>query len=902
MSSKKSNYVTKQSILFKGGKIMMKRWTLQGCFVRFSPLIVLLMLYFSAPAGTTGKIAGTVKDTSIDEPLIGANIVIEGMLMGAATDADGDYFIINVPPGTYSLTASMLGYATETKVEVRVNVDRTSRVNFNMKVAAIEGEEVTVVAEKPIIRKDLTASITEFSGQEISLSPAENLQDQIRQQRGILLGVAEQGKSGYRFTTTPGDELHLRGGRENETLFMIDGMSVTDPLWGGSNYVQNTSASSITEMSTLAGTFNAEYGNAMSGIINVIAREGSGAYHGNFSFYTDQFGVEDWDYGTSQSELTLSGPLIPGNEKLTFFLNGQNRATDGYLNGYTYPNWVDSRGEDVNPVTGIPNGSSKEVSLDKQEFWNGMAKINWRVSPRIKLSAFAAYIDLKQAYYEHWLKYNPEGSPFDHSKDLMLNLNGVFTLSPSTFIDLGFSRQEKTRFLGVYDSWDDYMIILEESDPTGNWSVSGEDWTWQHDESETYDGRFSITSQINKIHLIKTGVSYRKLSLNTDSRNPNERGIFYTNYERNPYEFAAYIQDKMEFSQIGMILNAGLRFEMWNANSPYWVDITRLADMELEDATTKKEISPRLGVSYPIMETAAFHFAYGHFYQFPKYTLLYQGQRELTDPEDKYWDDPNFQDRKGKLYFPMLEMYDFRLANADMEPEKTVSYEAGVQTKITTDIAVDITAFYREMSNLVGERWVVEAAAGAGLKYSDNYDYGNAKGVEVVLNKRYSNYFSLRANYTFSKSLVTSSTPWAQIQIENPTFQTYNANWDRPHNFSFDLFIGKPANWALSFFGNFQSGLPYSIRVEPNTERMPYIGTVDMRLSKSFKFFGFKETIFLRVLNLFDRKNIYFVYDNSGKPDLPLGLERNERNLNVYDDPSYYGPPRQVRLGASIEY
>ena len=879
---------------------MMERWTLQGCFVRFSPLIVLFMLYFGALAGTTGKIAGTVTDTSTDEPLIGANIVIEGMPMGAATDADGDYFIINVPPGTYSITASMLGYATETKVEVRVNVDRTNRVDFKLKVAAIEGEEVTVVAEKPIIRKDLTASITEFSGQEIELSPAENLQDQIRQQRGILIGVADLGKSGYRFTTTPGDELHLRGGRDNETAFMIDGMSVTDPLWGGSDYVQNTSASSITEMSTLAGTFNAEYGNAMSGVINVIAKEGTGTYHGHFSSYTDQLGVDDWDYGTSQSELSLSGPVIPGNEKLTFFLNGQNRATDGYLNGYIYPNWIDSRGEDVDPETGIPKGSSEEVPLDKQELWNVMAKITWRISPRFKLSTFAAYNNIRQAFYEHWFKYNPEGSPFEHSKDLMLNLNGVFTLSPSTFIEGGISRQKKTRFLGVFDSWDDYMIIREESDPTGNWSVLGEDWTWQNDESETYEGRFSISSQINKVHLIKTGVSYRKLSLTRDSRNPNERGIFYTNYDRNPSEFAAYIQDKMEFSQIGMILNAGLRFEMWNPDSPYWVDITRLADMELKDATTKTEVSPRLGVSYPIAETAAFHFAYGHFYQVPKYTLLYQGQRELTNPEDKEL--ATYPDRKDKLYFPMLEMFDFRLANADMEPEKTVAYEAGLQTKLTQDIAVDITAFYREMSNLVGERWVAEAAAGAGVKYSDNYDHGNAKGVEVVLNKRYSNYFSLRANYTFSKASVTSSTPWTQIQIANPTFRTFNANWDRPHTFSFDLFIGKPANWGLSFFGNFQSGLPYSIRVEPNTERMPYIGTVDTRLSKSFKFFGFKQTVFLRVLNLFDRKNIYYVYEQSGKPDLELGLERNERNLNVYNDPSNYGPPREVRLGVSIDF
>ena len=349
-----------------------------------------------------------------------------------------------------------------------------------------------------------------------------------------------------------------------------------------------------------------------------------------------------------------------------------------------------------------------------------------------------------------------------------------------------------------------------------------------------------------------------------------------------------------------MILNAGLRFEMWNPDSPYWVDIKRLAEMEVKETSTKQKISPRLGVSYPVSNIAAFHFAYGHFYQLPTYTLLYQGQRELTDKEDYYWNkEPSW---RGNLYYPMTEMNEFRLANANMEPEKTVSYEAGVQTKITEDISVDITAFYREMSNLVGERFVAEAAAGAGLRYADNYDYGNARGVEIVLKKRYSNYFSLSANYTFSKALITSSTPWEQIQLSNPTFRTFVANWDRPHAFSFDLFIGKPNNWGLSLYGNIQSGLPYSIKVEPNTERMPWLGTVDMRLSKSFQFLGFTETVFLRIMNLLDRKNIYYVYASSGKPDLPLGIDRTARNLNVYDDPSNYGPGRQVRMGLGINF
>lgn len=867
-------------------------------------LICILTAIFCAGAalfaGTSGKIAGSVKDASTGEPLIGTNIIIEGTTLGAASDSEGDYYIINVTPGTYTVKATMIGYASESKVNVRVNVDRTTRLEYEMQKSAIMGEEVVVTAERPIIRADLTASITEISGSDIELGPAETLQDQIRQQRGVLLGLPQMGKSGFRFASTPGDELHLRGGRENETLFMIDGMRVNDPLWGGSDYVQNTSASSINEMSTQAGTFNAEYGNAMSGVINIVAREGSDTFKGHFSSYTDQIGVEKWNQNTAQNEFSISGPLPFSNNKMTFFVNGQNRITDGYLYGYNYPNWADSRGEDVDSLTGIPNGKGEKVSMDKEELWNGMAKLTWRVTPSIKLSTFAVYTDIKKNYYDSWMKYNPVGAPYHQSKDMAFNVNWVHSLSVSTFYELGISRHSKTRFLGVYDSWDDYVVVLEASDPTGNWSVSGEDWTWQQDESQTNEFRFSATSQVTKIHLIKTGANYRTLSLHRDSRNPNEVGMFYCNYDHNPSEVAAYIQDKMEFSNIGMILNAGLRFEMWNPDSPYWVDIAKLSDMELKDASTKTTVSPRLGVSYPVSTVAAFHFAYGHFYQLPTYTLLYQGQRELTNKEDYYWDNTAYQ--KGNLYYPMTEMNEFRLANADMDPEKTVSYEAGVQTKLTEEISVDVTAFYREMSNLVGERFVAEAASGAGLSYSDNYDYGNAKGVEVSLNKRYSRYFSLRANYTFSNALITSSTPWEQIQIENPTFRSFIANWDRPHTFSFDLFVGIPNNWGVSLYGNIQSGLPYSIRVEPNTERMSWLGTIDMRASKTFGLFGLKETVFFRVMNLLDRENIYSVYSNSGKPDLPLGIERSVRNLNIYDNPSNYGPGRQIRVGLSIDF
>jgi len=322
--------------------------------------------------------------------------------------------------------------------------------------------------------------------------------------------------------------------------------------------------------------------------------------------------------------------------------------------------------------------------------------------------------------------------------------------------------------------------------------------------------------------------------------------------------------------------------------------------MKTADAETKTRFSTRLGVSYPISDQAAFHFAYGHFYQMTPYYILYQGQRYLIDSNDKSWD--RYPERRGNLYIPFTDDFNFRLANSNMNPEKTVAYEAGVQIKVSENISLDVTAFYREMTDLVGERFIAEANSGIGMKVVDNFDYANSKGIEFVLTKRFSDYFSFKANYTFSRSLVTSSTPWAQLQIQNPTYKTFIADWDRPHSFNLDLYIGLPDRWDITTSGNFQSGLPYTIQTEPNTERAPYIGSVDVRLSKTFEIFSLLPQVYLNVLNIADRKNIYAVYPSSGKADLPLGIPRTSHNLDKYDIPTNYSPGRQIYLGVAVAF
>ncbi|MCC6399005.1 MAG: carboxypeptidase regulatory-like domain-containing protein, partial [Bacteroidetes bacterium] len=415
-------------------------------------------LYFATVcfAGTTGKISGKIRDAATGEPLAGATVTLVGTRMGGAADPEGDYFIINIPPGRYTARASMVGYGSRSAMDVIVHVDRTTVLNFDIHQAAINEQEVQVVAERPVIQKDLTASVSALSARELELSPQLSMQDIIKQQRGVLLGYANKGKEGFFFTNTPSDALHIRGGRENETSFTLNGMVITDPMWGGSDMIQTSSGNFVGEFNTLAGTFNAEYGNAMSGVINVVSQEGpDDHYTGRISVYTDRFGIDKYDNNTKQGDFSVGGPVPLTGGKLTFAVSGERRLSDGYIYGARYPNWTDSRGRDVDSITGLPSGDPEKLSMDRLDYLSGSGTITWHPLEMVKLSGFFAYTTLKRDNYNHYFKYYREGNPYHDSREKLFALTLTHAWNASTYYDVSFGYQDHTRFLGVYDSWEE---------------------------------------------------------------------------------------------------------------------------------------------------------------------------------------------------------------------------------------------------------------------------------------------------------------------------------------------------------------------------------------------------------------------------------------------------------------
>jgi len=173
-------------------------------------LLFTFVLAIGIYAGTTGKIAGRGTDSQTGEPLAGVNVVVEGTSMGAATDADGRYVILNLPPATYNIKAGMIGYASITVREVRVEIDLTTTANIEMKTEALQGETVEVVAEKKVIRKDVAASQQSITSEEIKALPVSSVTDVL----GLRAGITS--------------DLTIRGSSSTETMFMVDGVVLRD--------------------------------------------------------------------------------------------------------------------------------------------------------------------------------------------------------------------------------------------------------------------------------------------------------------------------------------------------------------------------------------------------------------------------------------------------------------------------------------------------------------------------------------------------------------------------------------------------------------------------------------------------------------------------------------------------
>ncbi len=280
---------------------------------RYTILLFLTLLWSSTAAvAQTGKIAGSVVDQN-EAPLIGVNVIVDGTTIGAVTNVDGYFSILNIRPGIHTLRATFIGFTPVVVEGVRVAIELTTEVNISMQEDAVGLEEVVVVAEQPIIQRDIAASERNIDSEEIASGKYQTIAQVLTAQ------VA------FNDISTVEDRPEIRGSFFDESLYLVDGVNYNDPLTNQPHYRANLDA--VEEIKVQTGGFSAEYGDVRSGVINVVTREGGERYSGSINLQYSPAGYKHFGPGPFDFKSPIVEPFVDSN--LGAF-EGGNSFFDGW--------------------------------------------------------------------------------------------------------------------------------------------------------------------------------------------------------------------------------------------------------------------------------------------------------------------------------------------------------------------------------------------------------------------------------------------------------------------------------------------------------------------------------------------------------------------------------------------
>ena len=891
-------------------------------------------------AGQTGKIAGKITDSSTDEPMPGVNVVLEGTNMGAATDLEGEYVILNVPPGTYTLRVSMIGYGSKKVIDVKVSIDLTTRINVLLSEEALALGEVVVIASTPIVQKDLTATVEIVRSEDIKEMAVQELNDILQLQAGITTG--EDG------------ELHIRGGRSSEITYLLDGVPIVDPFDGlRSLEIENDA---VEQLQVISGGFNAEYGQALSGVVDIVSKEGGEEYHGEVSFYGgdhlsfknenlnniktfDDDNVFDNINDVNPTDIfniqgNLSGPLPFTGGKIKFFSSVRYLDSDGWIYGTRVCNPSDSSfiPADLSQAFFNATGDGKKVSMNSFRKISSHNNLSFNIIPSLKFRLGFIWDDIEQRVFDeirdlkergrnhaHFFRLNPDGFYRQKRKDYTIMPSINHTLNASTFYTLKFS----------YNSFDFKEFVFEDPfdpryvDPKlllvsgQNGFFSGGTGMWhEYRNTKTFLAKFDVTSQVSKVHQIQGGVQFMRYDLSFEEFEIVRKDAFgafvpeindvnafnHNKYEHKPIEFSGYLQDKIELEN--MIVNIGLRYDYLDAKGVIHNDLSDPSGSfrrgEVTSSSVKSQISPRFGISYPISDRGAVHFSYGFFFQRPNFELLY------LNPEFEI--DPRVSGRVATI-----------MGNADLKNEKTINYELGLQQQFGEDIGFSLTTYYKDIANLIGTE--ILAAEEPYARFI-NLDFGNVVGISTSLSLRRKN-LGVFLDYTFQVAEGNASDPEdqfsdaASVPPTESEIQTVPLDWDQTHTVNLSVNYGKPKNWGVGLIGKIGSGLPYTPTSRAtrgfretfeNSERKPFQINFDLQVHKDFYISGLNYIVYAKIFNVLDRRNENKVFADTGDAERTLDIfsTGDARGRNTLEEfflrPDFFSEPRRIQMGFKVGF
>jgi outer membrane receptor protein involved in Fe transport len=941
-------------------------WAMRLCAV-----VAMVALAPLAMAGTTGKLSGRVLNEK-REPLAGVNIRVEGQRLGAITDDQGEYFIIGIPGGVYTVRMNLLGYANYAATNVQVSPDFTTSVNAILKTEAVQMGEVRVDATRPLLQKDATGTTRFLSSDDIQKLPTRGYRDAAAQQTGVVNFARNIDNESQNNNT-----LIIRGGRPNETAYFVDGVSQQDPLTGTSS--TSISNSAIEEVVVLTGGFNPEYGRIMSGAVNVVTREGGQKYFGALEAVTDALSG-DWiaanktDYNIYDA--SLGGPLLPGHDAITFYTSAERRWQGDRGPGFL-PDVMKSKLSSLGYDQGRkPNNSSSGFTFQ--------GKLTYHITDKatLKASGLGSEDDWREYRHAYLLDIAHTPRYLDRNQTYAVSYKQV--LSQRTFFDLGVNYFNTLRKRGdgvAFDRLQDYYVAdganpLYDGNAPLFWS-NGHIWDDYLQRNSSYYGvGGSMTSQLNAYHQLKFGGDFQRHTLRlfdhffptqiggTDPDLINWDGYGYKmnviydktgavsrvqleevnsgrDGAKHPKSYSGFVQDKFERS--GVIVNGGLRYDYINVDTPALRSETfplgppntpgNLPDsLEAADLTGNKSysrISPRLGIAFPVDERTVLRFNYGQFYQQPNLQDLYVNYRFLQ-----------FKVKEGGYFVGF--------GNPNLRPERTTAYEVGIQRQMGDRTRMDITAYYKDVKDLVEITAIPSNPKG--FSSYRNRDFATIKGLDIGLSMRPVNHISGNLSYSLSFAQGTGSVSNTQRNIawvgtETPK-QTAPLDFDQRHKVSMNLDwrLGKAEgpkwrgwklleNTGVNLLYNVASGTPYTptkvwnevtlaaISPEPsgplNSRYGPWTASLDLKGTRGFALGHLNMEAFVWALNVLDTRNPIAVYTSTGSTESTNWLNTDDGQTFIANtasqngealyhlaenNPNLYSNPRLVRFGIRTNF
>ena len=912
--------------------------------------LLLFALAVPAFADDKGTITGKVTDKKTGHALPFATVRLIGIPKGGLTDSEGQFSIPGVPVGTYDVQVQFLGYKPDTHAGVVVTEGKPSVVEFKLEEIVVRQEKtVEVTAERRLVEAKQGTTVRSVNANDIRNLPVSTVADVLQQQAGV---------------STDAEQIHVRGGRADETMFVVNGVANRDLVTGQSTAGQ-LNARSVSEVNVSTGAFDVRYGNALSGVVEIRLKEGSDKMQLGLTTSTGSEGGRAWQGLLSGPDPIVSPVLkalhvpLPGTFTSILDLSGSLFETRFSYLGHPDAGLFDRTL--LPPATLHPRlVSSYEDRFFGHTFhytdmwapsednrWAGRYGLFWKPNEKDKVSFnYSKRIAIDQGFSRTFLTAQGDlgdpAYPWQWSRRIG-HAPTIFEDNVQTSVEwrralslTGYSTLQLSRYFYAQRQdvqgklWTEYVEPIPNDVRSDGFYDTGDDNQWADRRTDSWGLQGSLTQRFHHNEL-EFGFDHQWQTVQyLTIEDPwvfdkDGLGGSHDLWLVHPMIGAMYGRDRLEFE--GFVANVGVRADYWF--------VGREAEQALADTTrhniapstrsnffgdtqsffgrrVKMHVSPRVIVAHPITENSSFFFNYGEFTQNPSYRYVYSKLSSISSES-----------------FPLQ-------GNPNLNPQVSVNYEVGAKHQFLPIAAANLTFFVRDTYDYPSATRV-DPLAGTNLQSYFIYlngHYARSKGFEVELEKRRSNHWAGKLSYSYQQTRGKSSDPNEERALQEiggsneSRLSEEFVRWNRPKKLtaSFDVRYDEKAphalGWArrtgLNVYVQGQSGRAYTpfdlhdinpVGL-PNSKNAPVQFTTDLKLNRWFKMMDRRFDLSLAATNVFSNYLYNRVDAITGRgrvwgqgefdPNNVSNLGPITRATQV-DDPSNYSAGAEWRLQLDVD-